>query len=27
MKLKLIEARPLKSGSVILRYQPEGKQS
>ena len=27
MKLKLIEARPLKSGCVILRYQPEGKLS
>lgn len=25
MKLKLIEARPLKSGGVILRYIPEGK--
>lgn len=25
MKLKLLEARPLKSGGVILRYQPEGK--
>ena len=25
MKLKLLEARPLKSGGVILRYQPQGK--
>ena len=25
MKLKLLEARPLKSGCVILRYQPESK--
>ena len=24
LKLKLLEARPLKSGCVILRYQPEG---
>ena len=24
MKMKLLEARPLKSGCVILRYQPEG---
>lgn len=24
MKLKLVEARPLESGCVILRYQPEG---
>ena len=23
MKMKLLEARPLKSGCVILRYQPE----
>jgi len=27
MKLKLVEARPLKSGCVILRYQPEGIQT
>jgi dihydrofolate reductase len=26
MKLKLLEARPLKSGGVILRYQPERKE-
>ena len=26
MKLELLEARPLKSGCVILRYRPEGKQ-
>jgi len=25
LKLKLIEAKPLKSGGVILRYQPQGK--
>ncbi len=25
MKLKLLEARPLKSGGVILRYEPRGK--
>jgi dihydrofolate reductase len=23
MKMKLVEARPLKSGCVILRYEPE----
>ena len=26
MKMKLVEARPLKSGCVILRYQPERQQ-
>ena len=26
MKMKLVEARPLKSGCIILRYQPERKQ-
>ncbi len=26
MKMKLLEARPLKSGCVIVRYQPERKQ-
>lgn len=26
MRLELLEARPLKSGCVILRYRPEGKQ-
>jgi len=26
MKLKLLEARPLKSGGVILRYEPERKE-
>ncbi len=26
MKMKLLEARPLKSGCVILRYEPERKQ-
>jgi dihydrofolate reductase len=25
MRMKLLEAKPLKSGCVILRYQPEGK--
>jgi dihydrofolate reductase len=24
LKMKLLEARPLKSGGVILRYQPNG---
>jgi dihydrofolate reductase len=27
MKMKLLEAKPLKSGCVILRYQPEKKES
>ncbi len=26
IRMKLLEARPLKAGCVILRYQPEGKQ-